>query len=1123
MRLIPTLFLVILFNVLSIGQLYQGPADGSVPSGVTINTAAFTENNYVPPKTFNPKPLRNLFTRSYIADTKDMPKPTAPEGANYFEDPLGKSGDKTTLSGDFVLTRNFQGIPDQGWFIPPDPYVAVGPTHIMAVVNSRFRIYDKQGTVLSTIEASNWYNSTLSGADPFDPKITYDQYAKRWVMVWLNVSSNMQTAYYLVSVSDDSIPTGTWYNWKLPSTTNGNTAAGNWGDYQGVGYDEQAIYLTSNQFTSTGSYNYVKIRIIKKSDLYANTAGAVNWKDLWNIKDASGNTVFGTRPARMYGASSSFYFVSRSPYVTGTYFTLYKLVNPLTTPSMTAVNVPVTAYSDPDDAQQLGSTQRIDGGGSYIRNEPVYRNGKLYLVHAVRSGTGGSSSAVRYVAVDVNSNTVIEDKSMGAEGYFHFYPALEVDKDENIVMTYTRSSSSEYAGAYYTTKPVSSINPTGSKLLKAGSGYYYKTFGGDRNRWGDYNGAWIDPADQSKIWIFTEYVASTNTWGSWVGELTYQTQSNFVTVTSPDGGENWQVGSSKNITWTSGNVSNVKIEYSTNNGTNWIVIASSVSAAGGSYAWTVPATPSNQCLVKISDVLNSSIFDVSNSTFMISTSGFDWDFVSSGTTGDIWQIDYVNSSVIWLIAANGDVRRSTDGGTTWISAGNVGTQAYTIAAIDAQTALVATGPDAGNGAIVKTTNGGANWVQKYTATGAWFNVIDNISESVLWAQSDPTDGSFHIVKSTNGGETWALTANRPAQPATNVYGANGSFYRINNTIWFGCGGATGATLANRVYKSTNGPDGPWTSATTTAQYTGTISFTTPEGNGLVGFWQATNTLNGSLNGGSSWTSITAPIGLTHGLDYINNTPYCWAATSTGLWRTTNHGTAWTADVLPTGVSNGLNCVKFYDDANIGLAGGPGGILLKSRLQPVIPVELTSFTASLVENTISLNWRTASEINNLGFELQRKTDSDWSTISFIKGKGTTTEITNYNYVDDFSDYFFTGIVYYRLKQIDFDGKFTYSDEIKLDVDLTAKDYVLHQNHPNPFNPTTVISFGIPKAGMVTLKIFDNLGREVQTLVNEEKPAGTFRVEFDGSNLASGIYYYRLQSGSFISTKKFVLMK
>jgi len=1119
MRLLTTILLIQLSAVLSFGQLYQGPADGSVSSGVTVNTSTFTED-YTHPKSFNPKPLRNLFTRSYIADTKDMPKPTGPQGSNYFEDPMGGA---VSESGDFVLTRNFQGIPDQGWFIPPDPYVAVGPNHIMAVVNSRFRIFDKQGNILSTIEASNWYSSTLSGADPFDPKITYDQYAKRWVMVWLNVSSNSQTAYYLVSVSDDSIPTGTWYNWKLPSTTNGNTAAANWADYQGVGYDQNAIYLTSNQFTAAGSFNYVKIRIIKKSDLYANTAGAVNWKDLWNIKDASNNNVFGTRPARMYGTSDGFYFVSASPYVTGTYFTVYKLTNPLTTPQMTAVNVPVTAYTDPNDPQQLGGSQRIDGGGSGLRNEPVYRNGKLYLTHAVKSGTGGAYSAVRYVVIDVNTNTAIEDKSMGSDGYYHSYPAIEVDKDGNIVMTYTRSSSTEYAGAYYTTKPVGNVNPTGSKVLKAGNGYYYKTFGGDRNRWGDYNGAWVDPSDESKIWIFTEYVASTNTWGSWLGELTYQAQNNYVTVTSPDGGENWQVGSTQNITWTSENVTNVKIEYSVNNGTNWTVIAASVAAAAGSYSWNVPNTPATQCLVRLTDASNSSVSDVSNSVFTISTSGFDWEIVSSGTTGEIWQIDFVDNSIVWLIADNGDVRRSTDGGTTWVTAGNVGAAAYSIAAIDAQTAVVATGPASGNGAILKTTNGGTNWVQKYTASGAWFNVIDNISSSLLWAQSDPTDGSFHIVKSTDGGETWALTSNRPAAPASNVYGANSSFYSIGNTLWFGCGGASGVTQANRVYKSTNGPDGPWTYATTTAQYTGSIAFSSPDGYGLVGFWQATSTLNLSTNGGTSFTAINPSLDLTRGLDYIPNTPYCWAATSTGLWRTTNHGSTWTADVLPTGVTNGLNCVKFYGDANLGFAGGPGGVLLKSRLSPVVPVELTSFTAVVNDNSVSLNWQTASELNNHGFEVQKKTDSDWTLVSFIKGKGTTTEISNYSYVDSYTDFSFSGKVSYRLKQIDYDGKFSYSDEIQLDVDLSAKNYVLNQNHPNPFNPVTTISFGIPTAGKVTLKIFDNLGREIQTLVDEVKPAGTYNVEFNGINLASGIYYYRLQSGSFVSTKKFVLMK
>ncbi len=118
---------------------------------------------------------------------------------------------------------------------------------------------------------------------------------------------------------------------------------------------------------------------------------------------------------------------------------------------------------------------------------------------------------------------------------------------------------------------------------------------------------------------------------------------------------------------------------------------------------------------------------------------------------------------------------------------------------------------------------------------------------------------------------------------------------------------------------------------------------------------------------------------------------------------------------------------------------------------------------------------------------------------------------------------SGTYKYRLKQIDFDGSFTYSNEIEVEVDFTPKEFVLYQNYPNPFNPKTVISYQLPVNGNVTLKVYDVLGNEVATLVNEEKQAGVYEVEFDGSSLASGMYLYKLQAGTFVQLKKMILIK
>jgi hypothetical protein len=199
---------------------------------------------------------------------------------------------------------------------------------------------------------------------------------------------------------------------------------------------------------------------------------------------------------------------------------------------------------------------------------------------------------------------------------------------------------------------------------------------------------------------------------------------------------------------------------------------------------------------------------------------------------------------------------------------------------------------------------------------------------------------------------------------------------------------------------------------------------------------------------------------------------------------------------------------------------------------VVPVELTSFTASVLQNekAVQLNWITATETNNSGFEILRfaQNDNEWETIGFVPGFGTITEQKSYCFTDENVT---TGTYKYLLKQIDFDGSFTYSNEIEVVVDFTPEEFVLYQNYPNPFNPNTVISYQLPLKSNVTLKVYDLLGNEVATLVNEEKQPGVYEVEFNSRvghsgevrNLTSGIYFYQLKAEGFIQTKKMILAK
>lgn len=191
----------------------------------------------------------------------------------------------------------------------------------------------------------------------------------------------------------------------------------------------------------------------------------------------------------------------------------------------------------------------------------------------------------------------------------------------------------------------------------------------------------------------------------------------------------------------------------------------------------------------------------------------------------------------------------------------------------------------------------------------------------------------------------------------------------------------------------------------------------------------------------------------------------------------------------------------------------------------IPVELVSFTASVLNlsnsNAVELTWATATELNNLGFYIERKSqETEWNNVGFVDGYGTTTETQFYSYIDRNLD---PGSYSYRLKQADFDGTFKYYELNEIIEIVSLKTYYLSQNYPNPFNPTTKIKWELKADGHVSLVVFDELGNEVAKLVNEEKPAGSYEIEFNASSLASGVYYYKITAGNFVETKKMILMK
>ena len=504
--------LLITLNDSNQAQEYDGPADGSISEGFVMSTEA--QPLYPIPSMRGIRIF--IHGKPKVEDTIDE---TIPTGTGIKYELNNTERLKKTDDDGVVLYKSFNGI-DMTGFIPPDPHFAVGPNHVMQVVNSSFRISDKRGETITTIDADDWYQTVFATASVFDPKVTYDQFDNRWIMVWLHQDDNASESYYILSVSDDDDPTGTWFTWFLPGNVDGDTPSGNWSDYQGVGYDDKSIYLSSQQWQFGGGFDYVRIRIIDKVNVYVDSnPSTVTWKDLWNIKyPGTETTAFGLRPARMYETADEYYFVvTRWFGSTNSSVGLYKLIDSLGTPVLNSAIVPTDIYEAPPEVEQLGGGDLpIESQGVQLTSEPYYRYGILHLAHEAKYE---NVAGIRYLAIDVEDNSVFYELTMGTSEHYHIYPAIAVNVNEDVILSYSRSSANEYVGAYYTVIPAATALPTGSFELQSGKDNYVVDYSSGRNRWGDYMGAAVDPADDFSFWVYSEYVESKNRWGAWVGAV----------------------------------------------------------------------------------------------------------------------------------------------------------------------------------------------------------------------------------------------------------------------------------------------------------------------------------------------------------------------------------------------------------------------------------------------------------------------------------------------------------------------------------------------------------------------------------------------------------------------------
>ncbi len=528
-----------------------------------------------------------------------------------------------------------------------------------------------------------------------------------------------------------------------------------------------------------------------------------------------------------------------------------------------------------------------------------------------------------------------------------------------------------------------------------------------------------------------------------------------------------------------------------------------------------------------------------------------------------------NSNIVY-VGCDGGIYKSSDGGTTWYDLNNgINTlQFYNIASHPTDPNIIYGGAqDNGNFA---TSDGGATWEFKSSGDGMnCFFDRNNASNIFISTQYGA------LARSTDGGVTFEnLISGQTSKTAWNA-----PFWQhpVTPSIIY-------AAINRRIYQSTDYGAGPWVSlsgweASKTISSVAQSPITYTNWMEVESQYESSPKVRRSTNEGAFWETVlelTGPIILNIVADpFDGETFYMCRATYTDsmVMRTTNMGDTWLniSVGLPSvpandvfidpknrnhiyvandfGVyfssmagtnntwqklSNGMPFVPVLDfnfyDSGSGTrylrAASHGRGVFELNIDTPLPVELTSFLVENKGNGVLLKWQTATEVNNYGFEVQRANlsgqRSKFEKIGFIEGSGNSNSTRQYSFIDDA---IINGKYSYRLKQIDLNGKFEYSDEIEIEVNLFPKEFVLFQNYPNPFNPSTTIRFGLPIDSHVKLELFDVLGKKVAELINQEMPAGFHNFQFSSVNyqLSSGMYIYRIKAGEFVQTRKLLLIK
>jgi hypothetical protein len=444
-----------------------------------------------------------------------------------------------------ALSANFNAVDDNNVFIPPDTEGAPGPDKLLITVNGTVRIEQKSdGSVLSTQTLNNFFSAIPGVGTVFDPHVLYDPYANRWIVVAVS-NAALATADVLLAVSQTSDPAGAWNEYRVDVDGTDQT----WGDYPTVGFNKNWIVVSLNMFTNSGFGTCAGLPFCGTQTYAFDKAKAYAGGGAYQLFTLPYPTFddFSLSPTAMYDANATDMYLVEDYDGTGLFSSLplrlFKISGPVGSATMTRLSDPsgaaLSALGHWSDvwgsgvgfAPQLGSTMKIDNGDARL-SQCLYRNASIWCANTTfLPSTLPTHSAVQWYEIDPAASTpnVVQAGriSDGTGVQFFAYPSVAVNKYNDALLGFSRFSASQYASADYAYRSCTNAPNTfqDEAVFQAGAGPYFKTYGGTRNRWGDYSGTWVDPSDDTSMWTIQEYAkapAVTGTWGTWWGKLAAQ-------------------------------------------------------------------------------------------------------------------------------------------------------------------------------------------------------------------------------------------------------------------------------------------------------------------------------------------------------------------------------------------------------------------------------------------------------------------------------------------------------------------------------------------------------------------------------------------------------------------------